>query len=185
MRTLFIGNSHTYYNDMPAIFREICSENGIDMQVTMLTKGGMGLDYHAENEQTRFNILFGDYDFVILQHVAHPMGEFEVMQEAADKIMSWVGQTSAIPCYFMTWTEENNEQFQQEMSSRYRKLGERHNCLVAPVGEKWWERIHEDPSEDLYFEDRRHASPAGSKLAAHVIFDTLKAKIDDKRNLAK
>ena len=68
MRTLFIGNSHTYYNDMPGIFKEICKENGIDMQVTMLTKGGMGLDYHADNEQTRFNILYGDYDFVILQH---------------------------------------------------------------------------------------------------------------------
>ncbi len=60
MRTLFIGNSHTFYNDMPNIFKEICKENGIDMQVAMLTKGGMGFDYHAENEQTRFNILFGD-----------------------------------------------------------------------------------------------------------------------------
>ena len=176
MRTLFIGNSHTYYNDMPKIFKDICAENGIDMQVTMLTKGGMGLDYHAENEQTRFNILFGDYDFIILQHVAHPMGDFEVMQEAADKIMSWIGQTRATACYFMTWTEENNEQFQQEMSSRYRKLAERHKCLVAPVGEKWWEKIHEDPSVDLYYEDRRHASPAGSKLAAKVIFDTLGVK---------
>ena len=82
MRTLFIGNSHTYFNDMPKIFKDICAENGIDMQVTMLTKGGMGLDYHAENEQTRFNILFGDYDFVIIQHVAHPMGEFEDMEKA-------------------------------------------------------------------------------------------------------
>lgn len=53
MRTLFIGNSHTFYNDMPNIFKEICKENGIDMQVAMLTKGGMGFDYHAENEQTR------------------------------------------------------------------------------------------------------------------------------------
>ena len=42
MRTLFIGNSHTFYNDMPNILKEICKENGIDMQVAMLTKGGMG-----------------------------------------------------------------------------------------------------------------------------------------------
>ena len=93
--------------------------------------------------------------------------------------MSWIRQTSAIPCYFRTWAEEYNEQFQKEMSSRYRKLAERHNCLVAPIGEKWWERIHEDPSVDLYFKDRRHASPAGSKLAAQVIFDTIKEKIDE------
>ena len=174
MRTLFIGNSHTFYKDMPNIFKEICKKNGIDMQVAMLTKGGMGFDYHAENEQTRFNILFGEYDFIILQHVAHPMGEYEVMEEAADKIMSWIMQTGATPCYYMTWTEENNEQFQEEMSSRYRKLAKRHGCLVAPVGEIWWEEIHKNPSVDLYFEDRRHASPAGSRLVARVIFETLK-----------
>ncbi len=180
MRTLFIGNSHTFYNDMPKMFKEICKENGIDMQVTMLTKGGMGFDYHAENEQTRFNILFGEYDFIILQHVAHPMGEYEVMEEAADRIMTWVRQSGATPCYYMTWTEEGNEQFQPEMSSRYRRLAERHNCLLAPVGEVWWKEIHKNPSVDLYFEDRRHASPAGSKLVASVIFETLKESMFEK-----
>ncbi len=174
MRTLFIGNSHTYFNDMPKIFKDICAENGIDMQVTMLTKGGMGFDYHAENEQTRFNILFGGYDFVILQHVAHPMGDFEVMEEAADKIMGWIRQTDAVPCYYMTWTEENNETFQEEMSKRYRKLAEKHDCIVAPVGERWWEEIKKNPSVDLYYEDRRHASFAGSKLVAETIYETLK-----------
>ena len=177
MRTLFIGNSHTYYNDMPKMFKDICAENGIDMQVTMLTKGGMGFDYHAENEQTRFNILFGDYDFIILQHVAHPMGEYEVMEEAADKLMGWIRQTNAVPCYYMTWAEEYNEGYQAEMSARYRKLGERHNCLVAPVGEKWWEEVHKHPEVDLFFTDRRHASPAGSGLIAQTIFDTLKDKM--------
>ena len=88
--------------------------------------------------------------------------------------MSWIRQTGATPCYYMTWTEENNEQFQEEMSSRYRKLAKRHGCLVAPVGEIWWEEIHKNPSVDLYFEDRRHASPAGSRLVARVIFETLK-----------
>ncbi len=173
MRTLFIGNSHTYYNDMPRIFRDICADHGIDMQVTMLTKGGMGLDYHADNEQTRFNILFGDYDFVILQHVAHPMGEYEVMEEAADRIMEWIRQTHAKACYYMTWTKEGDEVSQPEMSARYRRLAEKHGCLLAPVGERWWEEIHRHPETDLFFEDRRHASPAGSRLVARTIFETL------------
>ena len=173
MRTLFIGNSHTYFNDMPAIFKILCKEQDVDMQVAMLTKGGMGLDYHAENEQTRFNILYGDYDFVILQHVAHPMGEYDVMEAAADKIVSWIREAGAVPCYYMTWTEEDNESFQAEMAARYRKLARKHECLLAPVGEKWWEEIHRNPSVDLYDEDRRHASGAGSIFAAQVILDTL------------
>ena len=173
MKTLFIGNSHTYFNDMPKIFADICKENGVEMQVTMLTKGGMGLDYHADNEQTRFNILFGDYDYIILQHVAHPMGDFSVMEEAADRIMGWIKQTHSKVCFYMTWTEENNEAFQEEMSSRYRKLADKYGCKVAPVGEKWWPHIHEHPDIDLYFEDRRHASAEGSKLAAQTIYETL------------
>lgn len=173
MRTLFIGNSHTYFNDMPKIFADICRKNGIDMQVTMLTKGGMGLDYHADNEQTRFNILFGDYDFIILQHVAHPMGEFSVMEEATDRIMEWIKQTRSMACFYMTWTEENNEVFQKEMSARYRKLAEKYGCKVSPVGDKWWSHIHEHPDTDLYFEDRRHASVEGSRLVAQTIYDTL------------
>ena len=173
MRTLFIGNSHTYYNDTPKVFADICREIGVDMQVTMLTKGGMGLEYHADNEQTRFNILFGDYDFIILQHVAHPMGEFSVLEEASDRIMEWIKQTRSIACFFMTWTEEDNEAFQEEMSSRYRKLADKYGCKVAPVGEKWWAHIHEHPEIDLYFEDRRHASVEGTRLAAQTIYDTL------------
>ena len=173
MRTLFIGNSHTYYNDMPKVFADICRENCVEMHVTMLTKGGMGLEYHADNEQTRFNILFGDYDFIILQHVAHPMGEFSVLEEASDRIMEWIKQTRSIACFFMTWTEEDNEAFQEEMSSRYRKLADKYGCKVAPVGEKWWAHIHEHPEIDLYFEDRRHASVEGTRLAAQTIYDTL------------
>ncbi len=179
MRTLFIGNSHTYYNDMPKMYRDICVENGIEMQVTMLTKGGMGLDYHAENEQTRFNILFGDYDFVVLQHVAHPMGDFSVMEEASDRIMEWIKQTDSKPCFFMTWTEEDNEAFQPEMSERYRKLADKHGCRVAPVGEVWWNHIHDHPETDLYSEDRKHASKDGSMLVARTLFETLKEEMGE------
>ena len=78
----------------------------------------------------------------------------------------------------MTWAEEYNEGFQPEMSARYKKLARKHNCLVAPVGEKWWEEIRRNPDVDLFFTDRRHASPAGSKLVAKTIFETLKDEID-------
>ena len=61
MKVLFIGNSHTYFNDMPALFRAVCGQHGIDVHVTMLTKGGMGLDYHLRQEQTLFNIRYGGF----------------------------------------------------------------------------------------------------------------------------
>ena len=44
IKILFIGNSHTYYNDMPAIAKDIFAAAGLDAEVTMLTQGGKCLD---------------------------------------------------------------------------------------------------------------------------------------------
>lgn len=81
MRVLFIGNSHTYFNDMPQIFAEICRRNGIGTDVTMITHGGMGWDFHEKEPEVRFNIRYGGYDAVVLQHTAHPMGDLSVMEK--------------------------------------------------------------------------------------------------------
>ena len=37
---------------MPARFQEMCADHGMDVEVTLLAKGGMGLDYHAVEPQT-------------------------------------------------------------------------------------------------------------------------------------
>ena len=62
IKILFIGNSHTYYNDMPLIAKDIFASAGIEAEITMLTQGGKCLDWHYEQKQTRFNILYGGYD---------------------------------------------------------------------------------------------------------------------------
>ena len=48
IRVLFIGNSHTYYNDMPELFRERAERDGFACEVTMLAHGGWRLSQHAK-----------------------------------------------------------------------------------------------------------------------------------------
>ena len=95
MKVLFIGNSHTYFNDMPALFQSLCAEKGFSVHVTMLTKGGMGLDYHLKQEQTLFNIRYGGYDYVVLQHNAHPMGDLDAMHEAACALVKLIREAGS------------------------------------------------------------------------------------------
>lgn len=71
-------------------------------------------------------------------------------------------------------TEKRETEYENTIYWEQPYLLQLYGCLVAPVGEIWWEEIHKNPSVDLYFEDRRHASPAGSRLVARVIFETLK-----------
>ena len=40
LRILFIGNSHTYFNDMPQMVARRFLEEGYDCEVTMIAHGG-------------------------------------------------------------------------------------------------------------------------------------------------
>ena len=44
LRILFIGNSHTYFNDMPAMVAEKARKAGFDCEVTMIAHGGWYLE---------------------------------------------------------------------------------------------------------------------------------------------
>lgn len=178
MRVLFIGNSHTYYNDMPHIFAGLCREQNVDVAVTMLAHGGKGWDFHLQEPEVRFNILYGGYDAVVLQHVAHPMGDLSVMAESGRELIRWVKESGAAPILYMTWTTKaDGEAAQDSMSGAYRRLQQETGCALAPVGEKWWEYHREHPEVELYDADGQHASPAGSRLAAYVIAETFLALV--------
>ena len=170
MRVLFIGNSHTYFNDMPQIFAEICRRNGIGTDVTMITHGGMGWDFHEKEPEVRFNIRYGGYDAVVLQHTAHPRGDLSVMEKSGDTLIKWVKEVGARPILYMTWAaKRDGEAYQPVMSSAYRKLGRKNLCDVAPVGEAWW-RFHAlSPETEQYADDGEHASFIGSTIAAYTI----------------
>lgn len=173
MKVLFIGNSHTYFNDMPGLFKKECAARGVDAHVTMLTKGGMGLDYHAREEQTRFNILYGGYDFVVLQHTAHPMGEPEAMKQGAETLAAWCREAGSRVVLYQTWAMKGDEGYQAHMSGVYFELGKSLNAAVAPVGDVWQKTRIEQPDLNLYYTDGQHASPDGSALAARVICETI------------
>ncbi len=173
MKVLFIGNSHTYYNDMPHIFAELCRGKNMDVDVTMLAHGGKGWDFHLEEPEVRFNISYGGYDAVVLQHTAHPMGDLSVMDLSGRQLIRLAKEAGAIPILYMTWTTKaDGEAAQESMSAAYRKLQQETGCELAPVGERWWAYHKEHPDVELYAADGQHASPAGSRLAACVIAQT-------------
>lgn len=179
MKVLFIGNSHTYFNDMPHLFTEICAKGGIPAEAVMLAHGGMGLDFHRQQEEVRFNIRYGGFDYVVLQHVAHPFGEEEVMFDAARTLNGWIAEAGARTVLYMTWSEKDNEAGQARMAEAYLRLGRELGAVVAPVGLAWWSCRHAHPETELYYTDGQHASPAGSLLAACTIFSAICRKPAD------
>ena len=40
LNILFIGNSYTYFSDLPTLFSSLCAANGQDVRVDSVTCGG-------------------------------------------------------------------------------------------------------------------------------------------------
>ena len=176
MKVLFIGKSHTYFNDMPELFAGMAKDKGIPCEVTMIAHGGWFLHQHQKEPEVRFNILYGNYDYVVLQEHAHPFGPEEVMTEAAKEICKWIREAGSTPVAYMTWAEKENEAGQQQMTDAYRRMAEETGAVLAPVGEEWWKYIHAHPDVQMYALDGQHASPEGSALAAEILLEAILTK---------
>ena len=57
IRVLFVGNSYTYYNDMPDLFREKAEKLEYDATVASVTKGGYYLKAFADPQDEYGQIL--------------------------------------------------------------------------------------------------------------------------------
>lgn len=172
MEVLFIGNSHTFVHYVPARTAEFCKSYGQPIEPVMLTHPGMGLDWHLQQSQTYFNLLWGGYDAVILQHNAHPFPGKESLLEAGEQMAAITPEGTKIYLY-MTWSEKSNPAGQAAMSAAYEALAEKIDATICPVGRIWWQTAAAHPDEELYFADGEHSSVLGASLAAAVIGRTL------------
>ena len=182
-KVLFIGNSHTYMNDMPEIFRQMMeSATGETCDVFMLAYSARSLKWHMEEEyfSERFNILHGGYDYCVIQEQAHPMTSFDDTEKYAARIIELCKKVGTQPVIFETWAEKVKPENQKEMNRRYHKIAEDNGVIIAPVGEVWEKTLSElEGDADLYFTDGEHASAIGDYLVAMILVKTITGKLPE------
>lgn len=170
IKILFIGNSHTYYNDMPQIAKGIFAAAGLDAEVTMLTQGGMCLKWHCEQKQTRFNILYGGYDYIILQGKATNFDPEPYLEYGKKLYDDYISGTDAVPIIYTVWSNRGKKKDQPALTNAGVELAAYMHGSIAPAGEIWQSVLRRRPAPELYREDGNHATPTGSYLAAAAVF---------------
>jgi hypothetical protein len=68
LSVLFIGNSYTFYYDMPRLVTEIAGSAGCKLDVSWATNGGYQLSLHAQDPTTIDAIHHKPWDVVVLQN---------------------------------------------------------------------------------------------------------------------
>lgn len=172
MKILFIGNSHTYYNSMPEMVKELLEYTGVRTHVTMSTEGGKGLIYHCDRKDVNFNIRYGEYDVVVLQDKATNFNADDFKEGGRILMEKSLGECPARRVLYMIWARRMEKENQERITKAYTELGAEIGAAVAPAGEVWHKILRESPEmEDmLYRPDGNHATPLGSYLAATTLF---------------
>ena len=177
LRILFIGNSHTYFNDMPEMVAEQFRKEQYDCEVTMIAHGGWFLEQHVNEPDVRFNILYGHYDYVVLQEHAHPFGPEEKFYGAVRQLNQWILEAGSKAVIYMTWAKKDEEFNQERMTLAHEQIADELGMLLAPVGKCWWEYMRSYPDIEMYYKDGQHASPDGSRFAAKYIWNAIETDL--------
>lgn len=181
LRLLFVGNSHTFFNDMPEMVAERFRKDGYDCEVAMIAHGGWSLSQLVEEPEVQFNIRYGHYDYVMLQDMSNPFESERRFIRSIAILVQWIRETGARPILYLPWTRCDGESRQAAMTASYKKASEEFSVPLAPAGEFWWEYRREHPETEMYYEDGTHASEAGSEFVAGYIYCTILA--DMKQNM--
>lgn len=184
---LFIGNSYTYYNDLPGTLNNLAVSLGDKVTYDSQTPGGTSFEGHTNNAATWTKINSNPWDFVVIQgqsqEPSFPDAQVDVnsypfAKELADSVYSNNFCSQAM--YFMTWGRENGDPqwgpistydgMQERLRNAYLRFADSVDGSVAPVGVAWKYARDNYPTISLYNADQSHPSPEGTYLAACTFY---------------
>jgi hypothetical protein len=185
LRVLFIGNSYTYVNNLPEIFRKLAlAGNQGNVETRMIAPGGWRLKDHWEKGEALKALHESKWDIVVLQEqstlgvnyyvdsMVRIAGD-QVFRPYAEKWASEIRLAGATPMVYLTWARKATPEDQAALSSAYMRAAADFGAKVAPVGIAWERLREQQPSLELFYGDGSHPSPAGSYLAACTFYASI------------
>ncbi len=194
MQVLFVGNSFTYFNDMPYTFLNMAKTVDPDSRVESIAYGGYSLAQYCDEDtevgrMAISKIVSYDWDYVVLQEQSLlPCTDSEAFVSAVKRLSAIIAQVGAKVILYQTWAYAENTdklastgmtycEMAAALKSAYDKAAEVSGAVVAPVGDMFAHIGSSDHVTRLInANDGYHPSASGSYLAACVIFRTITGK---------
>lgn len=182
-KILFVGNSYTYFQNLPERVSEIAAAAGSPVLTDSVSAGGHRL-CELTDPSDECGILLeqkrkaGRYDVVFLQDystepIRHP-------ERFAQSMRYWVSSfhaDGARVILYQTWARKQgsvdltannltNRTMTVRLEAAYRNAALSCGADLSPVGSAFYEVNSEYPGIELYQADKSHPSDAGTCLAA-------------------
>lgn len=187
---LFIGNSFTFMNNMPTIFKNIAISKGKNVYVDSIVQGGKDFNFHANRIDTYQKINARKWDYIILQghsnELAQPESKVDKLSlPFATQIVDSIRKNNSCTqvLLYMTWGYKNGnpkwgpistyDSMQFRIKNQYLRFADLLNTIVSPVGEVWKTIRTNYSGINLYHPDNQHPSLAGSYTSACTHFTSI------------
>jgi hypothetical protein len=170
---LFIGNSLTEVNNLPAVFARLVVAGGDSVEVGSVVRRGFALVDHAAGLSNAIDVIRSrPWDFVVLQQGPSTLpisrDTLIVGTRILDHFIHAVGGRTA---ELMVWPDKSNTIAFDQVRDSYFAAAQAVNGLFLPAGEAWRAAWAVDPTLPLYGDDDFHPSELGTFLAALVVFE--------------
>lgn len=169
MRILFVGNSFTARNGLPALVARLAKERGIVLEHKLIQAGGASLRQHLNSGAVAAALEAGAYDTVVLQEQSTLPGKnAKRMHENVREMHDLVAQAGATTALYMTWARLNQPDGQAAITTAYASCAAEVGATLVPVGMVWERFLREHDKPRLHDDDNSHPALAGTYLAACV-----------------
>jgi hypothetical protein len=177
LRVLFIGNSLTAANDLPALVEAIAKENGERILTRMVAYPNYSLEDHWNRGDARRAIAEGGWSFVVLQQGPSSLAESRVLLvDYAQRFKEEARRVKARIALYMVWPAASRPGDFDGVRLSYETAARETGGVFLPAGEAWRLARRRDPNLAFYGADGFHPTVLGSYLSALVIYQGLTGK---------
>lgn len=180
IRILFIGNSYTFANDLPAMLAKL-SVAGRQRRIVHAVEapGGCTFEQHVAEGRAAAAIAADRWDYVVLQEQSvMPVSDPARTLEFGGRLDRAARAAGAHTLFFQTWARAGEPAMQDGLTATYAELARRAvpaaeggpGGTVVAAGEAWRLAGERHPAVPLHVADGSHPTPAGTYLAACVFY---------------
>jgi hypothetical protein len=175
-RVLFIGNSLTYVNDLPAMIEAVAAQAGLKGRITCraVALPGFSLEDHWNDGRALRALQQERWTLAVLQQGPTTLPESEAsLRTYAKKFAFEASARGTKVALYGVWPPLSRIGSFDRVAASYSHAAADVSGAVVPVGEGWRAAWRRDPSLLLYGADNFHPSPLGTYLAALMFFEHL------------
>jgi hypothetical protein len=182
---LFVGNSLTERNDLPAVFRNFAAESVLHSKVDVhsVTAGGAFLYDHWKRGDVLSELRNLRPTFLVLQgQSTEPVSAPQSFARSAALFKAEADRVGVRTILFSTWARPAGDpyykdpasggspmQMQARLNFTYAQVAQTIGAMLAPVGVAF-ERVQRVAPQIQLLDGTQHPSAAGTYLAAAVLF---------------